>query len=43
MSQALARTDFYFETTAYTFQDKIKVNIYDDLRIHLEQLGIPET
>ena len=28
---------------SYTFQDKIKVNIYDDLWISLQELGIPGT
>ena len=28
-----------FEATAYTFQDKIKVNIYDDLWIDFTELG----
>ena len=30
-----------FRTAAYTFRDKIKVNIYDDLWISLQELGIP--
>lgn len=29
-----------FETTAYTFQDKIKVNIYDELWIDFTELGL---
>lgn len=29
-----------FETTAYTFQDKIKVNIYDDLWIDFSDAGL---
>ena len=29
-----------FETTAYTLQDKIKVNIYDDLWIDFAELGL---
>ena len=29
-----------FETTAYTLQDKIKVNIYDDLWIDFTELGL---
>ena len=29
-----------FKTTAYTFQDKIKVNIYDDLWIDFAELGL---
>ena len=29
-----------FETTAYTFQDKIKVNIYDDLWIDFQELDL---
>lgn len=29
-----------FRTTAYTFQDKIKVNIYDDLSIDFSELGL---
>lgn len=29
-----------FETTAYTFQDKIKVNIYEDLWIDFTDIGI---
>ena len=29
-----------FETTSYTFQDKIKVNIYDDLWIDFKELQI---
>ena len=29
-----------FETTSYTFQDKIKVNIYDDLWIDFKELPI---
>ena len=32
-----------FKMTSYTFQDKIKVNIYDDLWISLQELGIPGT
>ncbi len=32
-----------FKMTTYTFQDKIKVNIYDDLWISLQELGIPGT
>ena len=32
-----------FKMTTYTFQDKIKVNIYDDLWIILQELGIPGT
>ncbi len=32
-----------FETAAYTFQDKIKVNIYDDLWICLQEIEIPGT
>ncbi len=29
-----------FEAAAYTFQDKIKVNIYDDLWIDFTELGL---
>ena len=29
-----------FKATAYTFQDKIKVNIYDDLWINFTELGL---
>ena len=29
-----------FETTAYTFQDKIKVNIYDDLWIDFSDIRL---
>lgn len=29
-----------FETTAYTFQDKIKVNIYDDLWIDFQEINL---
>ena len=29
-----------FRTSAYTFQDKIKVNIYDDLWIDFKELGL---
>ena len=32
-----------FKMTSYTFQDKIKVNIYDDLWISLLELRIPGT
>ena len=29
-----------FKTAAYTLNDSIKVNIYDDLWIHLKELGL---
>ena len=29
-----------FEAAAYTFQDKIKVNIYDNLLIDFTELGL---
>ncbi len=32
-----------FETTAYTFHDKIKVNLYDDLWISLQELELSRT
>lgn len=32
--------DTHFETTSYTFQDKIKVNIYDDLYIDFMKIQI---
>ena len=32
-----------FETTAYTFHDKIKVNLYDDLWISLQELELSGT
>ncbi len=32
--------ELQFETTSYTFQDKIKVNIYDDLWIDFKESGL---